>query len=163
MARKSAELPQFQPPQSTPPTPPESIKDFRIRTGSISTAADIDDNAPQITRTFSCTSRILSTKEYFLDWAFKFLGIIATIIFGIYAPVSYNAQTNGNASNDEAQAKLVEKMDSLREDVEYLKMQEDVVGALKAWEFCEKHAKMVSTILLPYLTLLNCHAIHSSS
>lgn len=44
---------------------------------------------------------------------------------------------SGNASNDQSQSKLVEKISDLADEFEDLKMQINVQGALRAWEFCD--------------------------
>src|SRR6187549_3486716 len=44
--------------------------------------------------------------EFFLDWALKVLGVASAILFGIWAPISYQATKSGNSDNDASQSEL---------------------------------------------------------
>ncbi|KAF2110470.1 hypothetical protein BDV96DRAFT_651106 [Lophiotrema nucula] len=153
MARRSSDLPVFHPPQPTPaPSPPASVKSFRTD----STCVSIDGydeskntNSPSSrASSFSGNPRQASNREYMFDWTLKVLGILSTVLFGIWAPVSYKAQTSGNASNDDAQAYLNTQIDNLNDRVQELG--EELIGLkkiaefearLKAWQFCEQKGK----------------------
>ncbi|EON60821.1 hypothetical protein W97_00030 [Coniosporium apollinis CBS 100218] len=49
---------------------------------------------------------------YVLDWAVKVVSLIAAILFGIWAPLSYRATVDESHSNDAAQQKVVNAMES---------------------------------------------------
>ncbi|KAF2264395.1 hypothetical protein CC78DRAFT_533257 [Lojkania enalia] len=136
----ASHLPIFHPTESpSPPTPPESVKDFR--SNSISVSIDDDDSTLRhypgsVTRSSTCRSCIESTSSRFFHWLLNALGFASAIVLGVWAPLSYRLQESGNRSNDEAQARLTEKVDRLAEEVEKLDRRMDLQGALKAWEFC---------------------------
>lgn len=158
-------MPVFHAPLPTPvPSPPESVKSFR--TDSTCVAIDGYDesknaNVPSSRRSsVSSISRLTSTREYMLDWALKVLGILSAILFGIWAPVSYRAQTSGNASNDDAQAYLNTKIDTLNdkvqelgEDLDELRRVVEFDTRLKVWQFCDQKERRVSVPLFNPSTL----------
>jgi hypothetical protein len=137
---------------TAPPTPPESIRSFR--SDSVSTSIFEDPKQADISRTVTCTSsHVQSPREYLLDWIIKFLGIATAILFGIWAPVSYSAQVDGNKNDDEAQARLVERVEELVDEIKGLKSKMDFDGALRAWEFCDREERRVGW---PFLCLIAC-------
>ncbi|KAF2476746.1 uncharacterized protein BDR25DRAFT_339645 [Lindgomyces ingoldianus] len=144
MSRRSSELPTFK--SLGEEGRSEDEKAFRFRTDSSTTLAVSDDGftitpsipAPHISRTFSsCQTRPITSTEHFIDWAIKVVGVAAAVLFGIWAPVSYRAQMSGNASNDDAQERLVDQMEKLAGEVERLGRKMEEVAALRGWEFCE--------------------------
>ena len=164
MVRKSAELPQYHSQSPPLPTPPESIKDFRSDSSTLG-----DDVDERVVRAYTtCQSRQISAREYALDWAVKCLGVLTAVLFGIWAPVSYHAQTTGNASQDIAQNQLVDKVERLGEEIESLKERVSWEGVLRAWEYCEGHSQSVSASLVRLAiqwlmqdmeTLSACHSL----
>jgi hypothetical protein len=123
-AHRSFDLPQFNP--TAPPTPPESVKGFRTDTDI--TLAEDDRNDASKPRS-TCTYRLESPTEYLLDWTLKFIGATCAILFGIWAPLAYRLQSEGNKGNDE-------EMKKLRAEVRAL-------GVLRAYEFCEYRVSFV--------------------
>ncbi|KAF1960462.1 hypothetical protein CC80DRAFT_489596 [Byssothecium circinans] len=118
-ARRSFDLPQFH--STAPPTPPESIKDFR--TDTITTLVNETDKLPPR------TSSLSSPSERLLDRLLRLIGAVCAITFGIWAPLSYKLQKDGNKSNDAAQ-------DDLRKEVKGLRAEMRLLSALKAFELC---------------------------
>jgi hypothetical protein len=55
----------------------------------------------------STTPNRVDTLLFWLDWAIKVLGIAAAVIFGIWAPLSYQATDNANTSGDAAQNSMI--------------------------------------------------------
>jgi hypothetical protein len=51
--------------------------------------------------------------ETVCDWILKVAGLAAAILFGIWAPISYTATKEGNASNDEAQSMLLKELKTM--------------------------------------------------
>ncbi|ORY10668.1 hypothetical protein BCR34DRAFT_345467 [Clohesyomyces aquaticus] len=92
--------------------------------------------------------------EFMLDWAFKILGVASAILFGVWAPISYQATKSGNADNDEAQKELSRRMAALNSQGQAASMlqasaatalaslQRNVgsFGLLRVWEFCDGRA-----------------------
>ncbi|KAF2192134.1 hypothetical protein K469DRAFT_306179 [Zopfia rhizophila CBS 207.26] len=148
MASQSPRLPCFNPRHKTPPpTPPESVKSF-------SSTTVVDEEAPSVVlRSFSCQSRPISPIEFLLDWTLKILGVVSAILFGIWAPVSYRATTNGNLSNDEAQDQVIARLEYIAQEMQDLKKRMNSFGGLRAWEFCEAEGRR---------TLSACQSLASS-
>ncbi|OAL52735.1 hypothetical protein IQ07DRAFT_585852 [Pyrenochaeta sp. DS3sAY3a] len=91
---------------------------------------------PQVERSLTCQSRIISPTEFALDWLLKVLAVASAILFGIWAPISYRLQDLGNKSNDEAQDKLVAKLESMGKEIEGMKAQLNGLAILRALDFC---------------------------
>ncbi|PSN68555.1 hypothetical protein BS50DRAFT_674943 [Corynespora cassiicola Philippines] len=102
--------------------------------------------------------------EFLLDWSLKILGVLAAVLFGIWAPISYNATAEGNDKNDAAQTELVEKLDamssqaslaanaqsavleeqaSLASEMASVKSRIQELAVLRAWEFCDGRAREI--------------------
>ncbi|KAF2003855.1 hypothetical protein P154DRAFT_561011 [Amniculicola lignicola CBS 123094] len=116
-------------------------------------------SSPITSTSYRFPPRSGSRTEHYLDWTLKFLGVVSAVLFGIWAPVSYQAQTSGNKSSDEVQSKLVERVESLGEDMEALRSVVEGLGKLRAWEICEgrqalEACKALSS-QLPLNSLLN--------
>jgi hypothetical protein len=114
-----------------PPTPPASVKSFA------------DHDFPNIVKVTTCQSRPISSTELAADWILKILALASAILFGIWAPVSYRLQDSGNKSSDEAQDRLMRKIDKLGEEMEDLKRQMSGLAALRALEFCDGDERKV--------------------
>jgi hypothetical protein len=127
-SRRSFDLPHFN--STAPPTPPESIKDFR--TDSNITLVDDDKSS---TSPVTCTHRISSLPSYLLDWTLKLIGAACAIVFGVWAPLSYKLQKDGNKGNDKAQ-------EDLKREIEALGIQLKLLASLKAYEFCESKVSL---------------------
>jgi hypothetical protein len=115
------DLPHFN--STSPSTPPAFI-----RTNSTSTL--VDDNRPE--DRVRCNNRA----EYILDWALKLVCATCAVLFGIWAPVSYQLQKDGNKSNDVAQ-------EDLRREVSALNAQLKLLGALTAIKICDTHTERI--------------------
>jgi hypothetical protein len=72
--------------------------------------------------------------ENVLDLALRTIGAVCALLFGIWAPLSYQLQKDGNKGNDAAQEELVR----LRKEVEVMNRQMKWTGLLKILEICEK-------------------------
>ncbi|KAH7402905.1 hypothetical protein BKA66DRAFT_436291 [Pyrenochaeta sp. MPI-SDFR-AT-0127] len=107
-----------------PITPPESVTSFQT------------DGIPDIERTPTCQSRVVSPIESAFDWVLKVLAVTSAILFGIWAPISYRLQDLGNRSNDDVQERLVRKIDTMAKEIEGLKTQMNGLAMLRAYEFC---------------------------
>jgi hypothetical protein len=94
---------------------------------------------------------VVTPTEFAVDWILKVAGVAAAILFGIWAPVSYNAQSSGNASNDQSQARLISKVDRLADEIETLQGVMEGIGALRAWEHCDNESKSTLPVC-EYLT-----------
>lgn len=141
MGRESSELPQFNNFNSSPPTPLECVKGFRTPSStSLTSLTSLSRTGSQLSRTSTCNSRVVTPTEFAFDWVLKIVGVAAAILFGIWAPVSYNAQSSGNASNDQSQTTLISKVDRLADEIESLQGVIEGLGALRAYEFCNTEA-----------------------
>lgn len=98
---------------------------------------------PEIERSLTCQSRIISPTEFALDWLLKVLAVASAILFGIWAPISYRLQDLGNKSNDEAQDKLVAKLETMGKEIEGMKAQLNGLAILRALEFCTNSERKV--------------------
>jgi hypothetical protein len=83
-----------------------------------------------------------SMLERSMDWSLKVIGAGCAVIFGIWAPLAYQLQKEGNAGDDAAQQEIKE----LRDEVAELSAQMRMLGMLRAWEVCEGDDKMVCPI-----------------
>ena len=48
-----------------------------------------------------------SLPELILEWGIKILGLAAAVVFGVWAPISYQATADGNNSSDAAQSSMM--------------------------------------------------------
>ena len=55
----------------------------------------------------SPTPKWVDTLIFCLDWGIKVLGVAAAVVFGIWAPLSYQATNNANTSDDAAQSSMI--------------------------------------------------------
>jgi hypothetical protein len=53
------------------------------------------------------TPKWVDTLLFGLDWGIKVLGVAAAVVFGIWAPLSYQAANNANTSGDAAQNSIL--------------------------------------------------------
>lgn len=74
--------------------------------------------------------------ETVFQWALKIMGVASAIVFGVWAPISYRLQQDGNKSNDQAQEKLVARVLDLIERVEDVERALRDISRLKAVEVC---------------------------
>ena len=95
--------------------------------------------------------------DFVLDWVLKVFGVGAAVLFGIWAPISYKATTDGNNGNDASQGQILEQISALSNQassaadmqgcaaVALAEMQERLndLGSLRAWEFCEGRATQI--------------------
>jgi hypothetical protein len=81
-----------------------------------------------------------STLERSMDWSLKVIGAGCALIFGVWAPMAYQLQREGNAGDDAAQQDIKE----LREEVAELSAQMRMLGMLRAWEVCQGDDKGAS-------------------
>jgi hypothetical protein len=96
--------------------------------------------------------------EFWLEWILKTLGVAAAIVFGIWAPISYQATIDGNAGNDASQASVASRLNALNAQatsaaafqsramgfqrsaasaVAELQTRMDAIGVLQAFAFCD--------------------------
>lgn len=87
-----------------------------------------------------------SSTESILHWTLKFLGVTSAVLFGVWAPISYRLQVAGNKSNDDAQDKLLERVEELVRRVEGVEEALGALGRLRALEFCDTEGRKVSSI-----------------
>ncbi|KAF2255139.1 hypothetical protein BU26DRAFT_500760 [Trematosphaeria pertusa] len=88
----------------------------------------------------------LGTAGVLVDWMIHFLGLAAAILFGVWAPMSYQATIDRNADNNVTQSQMLNKLDRLDElnRLDHLdvleEMQEKIQGlaVLRAVEFCAR-------------------------
>jgi hypothetical protein len=53
------------------------------------------------------TTKPADTLFFWLDWSIKVLAVAAAVVFGIWAPLSYQATNNASASGDAAQSSIL--------------------------------------------------------
>ena len=106
---------------------PQMVKSVTME----STDSRQSDDIPPVERTLTCQSRIVSPTEFMFDWILKVVAVLSAILFGIWAPVSYRLQDSGNKSSDEAQDRLVQKMDKMGQEIEGLKAQMNSLAVLR--------------------------------
>lgn len=53
--------------------------------------------------------------NFIIQWTCGILAVAATIVFGIWAPLSYEATASANRSNDAAQSSMVDVLSSVRD------------------------------------------------
>jgi hypothetical protein len=82
-----------------------------------------------------------SMLERSVDWSLKVIGALCALIFGVWAPLAYQLQREGNAGDDAAQQDTKE----LKEEVASLSAQLRMLGMLRAWEVCQGDEKLVCT------------------
>jgi hypothetical protein len=114
-----------------PPSPPGSVKSFA------------EDNLSNVVKPTACESRSISSTELAADWLLKVLAVASAILFGIWAPISYRLQDAGNKNSDEAQDRLMKKIDKLGEEMGELKRDMSGLAALRAFEFCTGEKRQV--------------------
>jgi hypothetical protein len=91
------------------PTPPASLKDLHADSGEFSARIELDDKAAQPTYTI----KLEPLAEHLSDWTLRIVSAVCALLFGIWAPLSYQLQKRGNKSNDEEIIKLLEEVKSL--------------------------------------------------
>jgi uncharacterized protein YlxW (UPF0749 family) len=70
-----------------------------------------EDLAPSNTK----ISRHVCALGLVVDWIVKVVGLVAAVLFGVWAPISYRATMQGNTSNDDSQMKLLEELQKISE------------------------------------------------
>ncbi|KAF2818704.1 hypothetical protein CC86DRAFT_413597 [Ophiobolus disseminans] len=123
----SFDLPRFN--STSPPTPPDSIKDFQ--SGPDATLAN-DNQSIKSTRMQTCVPVIRT--EQILDNTLRLIGATCAVLFGIWAPLSYWLQKESNRDNDVAQERLKKEVEGLRNDIMLL-------GVLRAFEYCDVESR----------------------
>jgi hypothetical protein len=78
-----------------PPTSPASVEDLHADTEVSSADINLDDKAAQPTYTI----KLESLAEHLFDWTLRIIGAVCAVLFGIWAPLSYQLQKSGNESN----------------------------------------------------------------
>jgi hypothetical protein len=110
-----------------PHTPPASVEDLHADNEVSSADMDFDDKAAQP----NYTIKLESLAEHLSDWTLRIIGAVCAVLFGIWAPLSYQLQKSGNESNDEETSRLTKEVKSLNEQMR-------TMGMLRAFELCEK-------------------------
>jgi hypothetical protein len=103
--------------------------------------------------------------EFILDWTLKTLGVAAAIVFGIWAPISYQATADGNADNNASQESVASRLSGMSVQatsaaylqssalnearraasvVAELKTRMDNMATLSVWDFCEGRSSRLS-------------------
>lgn len=127
----------------TPNAPPAGQTD-----DSLSTSEMLPPSKPQF---------LEPRTEFLLDWTIKVLGVASAILFGIWAPISYKATSDGNADNNESQDNLVSKLNdmsaqatsaadlqsSAASGISVLQARMSKLATLSVWEFCEGKATSI--------------------
>ncbi|KAH7402909.1 hypothetical protein BKA66DRAFT_604424 [Pyrenochaeta sp. MPI-SDFR-AT-0127] len=121
MPRRSSGPPHFS--CKAPPTPPESIR-------SLCTDSEASFSGPDDESKVTLTYRLESLAEHLFDWTLRITGAVCAILFGVWAPLSYQLQKSGNQSNDEETRRLAK-------EVERLSMQVQMISTLRVFEFCD--------------------------
>lgn len=132
MAYNKSKTAHYQPPSYASTLSRTHAHTLSNATNEKSETIDHNDNKTLVTR-----QRRSFAIGYFIDWALKILGAFSAIVFGVWAPVSYHLQVLGNKSSDEAQDKLVAKIEDLVREVR----------ALRAAEVCKGDDGKVSDVL----------------
>lgn len=86
--------------------------------------------------------------EFAFDWILKVLAVTSAILFGIWAPISYRLQDLGNKTNDDAQERLLQKVDIMGKEINSLKTQMNELAMLRAYELCTSDAGQVRLLLV---------------
>jgi hypothetical protein len=120
---RGAELPRFH-----LQSPPQSAKYLRAELDTLSRGTDSNGLTPH-TRDV----RSQHVAENLLDRALRIIGAACALLFGIWAPLSYQLQKNGNKGNDAAQEELIR----LRKEVEGLSREMRLMGMLRVVDLCE--------------------------
>jgi hypothetical protein len=71
--------------------------------------------------------------ENLLDRVLRIIGAACALLFGIWAPLSYQLQKDGNKGNDAAQEELIR----LKKEVEGLSRELRLMGMLRVVDLCE--------------------------
>lgn len=85
---------------------------------------------------------INSFRAHLFDFITKVIGTVCALVFGIWAPLSYQLQKVGNEGNDAAQ----EEVKKLRGEVKNLGEQVRLMGILRAVEVCGQERGKVSFV-----------------
>lgn len=111
---------------------PHSRKDITVRKASLS-----DTTSTKPTHRFPWLLT-LSLPSLF-DWLLKILAVVIAVLFGIWAPLSYNATADGNRENNEAQEGLAAQLRDVETaaNTKDLERKLDELSLLRVWEFCE--------------------------
>jgi hypothetical protein len=62
---------------------------------------------PASSRASNATPKWVDTLLFWVDWGIKVLGVAAAVIFGIWAPLSYQAANNTSTSGDAATSSMI--------------------------------------------------------
>ena len=100
--------------------------------------------------------------ETIFQWALKIIGVASAIVFGVWAPISYRLQQDGNRSNDETQEVLISRMTDLIERVDDLERSLREIGKLKAMEVCSNDEHKVRLQINAHIVLCLNGLIHCS-
>jgi hypothetical protein len=131
-----------------PPTPPASVEDLHADTEVSSADIDLDDKAAQP----SYTTKLESLGEHLFDWTIRIIGAVCAVLFGIWAPLSYQLQKSGNESNDEEMSRLAKEVKNLNEQMR-------TMGMLRAFELCEKEDRKDLPACIDLRTSLQIHEL----
>ena len=102
------------------------------------------------TNQISIAPRAVRFEEFICDWMVKALGLIAAILFGIWAPLSYKATRDGDGSNAAAQASLMSAISAVSSiqssaaskqsnALSEIAAQYSAMGKLQAVRYCETY------------------------
>jgi len=95
--------------------------------------------------------RLSPRVEFWLEWILKSLGVAAAIVFGIWAPISYQATVDGNAGNNASQESIASRLSALHAQatsaasfqrsaasaIAELNSKVDGIGLLWAYSYCD--------------------------
>jgi hypothetical protein len=104
---------------------------------------------------FPPSGRVTTKIEFVLDWTIKIFGISAAVVFGVWAPLSYKATTDGNKSGlaaATAQAQSAYDMQSSAMVaqsmvLDVLQSRFKAIGQLQLFEFCNSATVWLLEIL----------------
>jgi hypothetical protein len=103
---------------------------------------------PTIDLSRACRDRPGLSAGLVLGWVLKITGVLAAVVFGIWAPVTYRLQIRGNASSDKSQEKMMKKLKEVVMRVEGVEQEVEMrmggLARLRVWEFCEGKGRRVS-------------------
>ena len=111
------------------------------------------------THQVSIAPRAVRFEEFICDWMVKALGLIAAILFGIWAPLSYKATRDGDGSNAAAQASLMSAMGAVSSiqssaaaqqssALSELVAQYSAMGKLQAVQYCETYTVSKNRVIV---------------
>ncbi|KAL2066070.1 hypothetical protein VTL71DRAFT_2141 [Oculimacula yallundae] len=120
-------------------------------------------NAPVPTTTTPASSAPLKSKSpewvdvllFWFDWSIKVLGIAAAVVFGIWAPLSYEAANKANDSDDVVQQSMIKVLAAVSSQASMAAAQQTdaldamnrrigAIGQLRLLEFCEGHTTVAA-------------------